>query len=305
MAVSSTGSPGDGHPVPTAVELDRADDQGPLGVLDRRTGPPQHRLDPGHDLARAERLGDVVVAAQLQAEHPVDLVVAGGAEQDRHPVALGAQRAAHLGAVHPGQPDVEDQGDRAAAGGRPPGRRARCRPTCTPKPSRRRYMPSRSAMGRSSSATSTRPRDLSAHGRPILPSGSEFGPAVGSRSASRDRLSRCRRLGVVASIPSITFQATMPATRISDADPEDDRLGDHDPERAHGEGDHDDRSAPVQFAGVLPVVVVLDVLGDSGRWPCWTHVARRSRRGAPRAAVSAAPLWHQRRGPAGAAPRPS
>ena len=53
-----------------------------------------------------ERLGDVVVGAQLEAEHAVDLAVAGGEEQHRH-VLVGADAAAHLEAVDVGQADVE------------------------------------------------------------------------------------------------------------------------------------------------------------------------------------------------------
>ena len=36
--------------------------------------PAQHRVDPQRQLARAERLGDVVVGAELQADHPVGLL---------------------------------------------------------------------------------------------------------------------------------------------------------------------------------------------------------------------------------------
>jgi hypothetical protein len=81
-------------------------------------GAPDHRLHPGDDLARGEGLGDVVVGAELEAEHAVDLVVARGAEQDRHPVAVGPQPPAHLGAVHLRQPDVEHHRDGAQGAGR-------------------------------------------------------------------------------------------------------------------------------------------------------------------------------------------
>ncbi len=49
-----------------------------------RCGAAQDDVDAGHQLARAERLGDIVVAADLEPEHAVDLLVAGRQEQDRH-----------------------------------------------------------------------------------------------------------------------------------------------------------------------------------------------------------------------------
>ena len=44
----------------------------------------QHRLDAGHQLARAEGLGNVVVGAQLEPDHAVGLLVARGQHDDRH-----------------------------------------------------------------------------------------------------------------------------------------------------------------------------------------------------------------------------
>ena len=70
-------------------------------------GPPQERLDPAHQLAQAERLGQVVVRAELEADDLVDLVVAGGQDEDRRLRAGGAQPAQDLEAVDAGQPDVE------------------------------------------------------------------------------------------------------------------------------------------------------------------------------------------------------
>ena len=43
----------------------------------------QQRLDPAQQLAQAERLGQVVVGAQLQADDLVDLLVTGGQHQHR------------------------------------------------------------------------------------------------------------------------------------------------------------------------------------------------------------------------------
>ena len=68
----------------------------------------QQRLDPAHQLAQAERLGQVVVGAELEADDLVDLVVAGGQDEDRHLGAGRPQAAQDLEAVHPGQAHVED-----------------------------------------------------------------------------------------------------------------------------------------------------------------------------------------------------
>ena len=75
---------------------------GGLGVLQ----PPQHRLDPRHQLPRGERLGDVVVPAQFQPQHAVDLIIAGRQEDDRRAAGL-ADTAADLGAVQLRHGDIE------------------------------------------------------------------------------------------------------------------------------------------------------------------------------------------------------
>ena len=76
--------------------------------IGRRLGlrPPQHRLDPRDELARAERFRHVVVCAQLQAEHTVDLLVARR-EHDHRRLGAGADLSADLEAVDAGEPDVE------------------------------------------------------------------------------------------------------------------------------------------------------------------------------------------------------
>ena len=68
----------------------------------------QQRLDPAHQLAQPERLGQVVVGAELEPDDLVDLVVARGQDQHRHLGPRGAQTAQDLEAVHPGEADVED-----------------------------------------------------------------------------------------------------------------------------------------------------------------------------------------------------
>src|SRR6266540_4604321 len=44
----------------------------------------QNDIHPRDEFARAERLCDIIVATDLEAEHPVDLVVARRKKQDRH-----------------------------------------------------------------------------------------------------------------------------------------------------------------------------------------------------------------------------
>ena len=66
----------------------------------------QRRLDAAAELAHRERLGDVVVGAELEAEHLVDLLGLGRQHDDRHR-ARGAQPPAHLEAVEVGHHHVE------------------------------------------------------------------------------------------------------------------------------------------------------------------------------------------------------
>ena len=70
------------------------------------------RPDPGRELAQAERLGDVVVGAELQADDLVELGVLGGQHDDRH-ARFGADDAADLDARQLGQHQVEQDEVRA------------------------------------------------------------------------------------------------------------------------------------------------------------------------------------------------
>ena len=83
------------------AELDRLSG-GALGS----TGATQDGTDARDDLARAERLDDVVVGSQLQAENPVHLGAAGGEHDDRH-LGAPAQLATDVAAVAVGQGEVE------------------------------------------------------------------------------------------------------------------------------------------------------------------------------------------------------
>ena len=80
----------------------------------------QQRADPRAELADRERLRDVVVRAELEPEHLVELVVARGEHDDRHR-ARRPQPLADLEPVEPRQHQVEhDQVDRLL--GEPPQR---------------------------------------------------------------------------------------------------------------------------------------------------------------------------------------
>ena len=55
--------------------------------------PAQHRADPGDQLARAERLGHIIVGAGLEAADPVALLAARGEHDDRHVGGLARRRS--------------------------------------------------------------------------------------------------------------------------------------------------------------------------------------------------------------------
>ena len=84
------------------------DDPAARGVGEVAVGPTQQRADPAHQLAQRERLRDVVVRAELQADHLVELVAPRRQEQDRRLGADRAEAAQHLEPVDARQPDVED-----------------------------------------------------------------------------------------------------------------------------------------------------------------------------------------------------
>ena len=67
----------------------------------------QDDVDAGDEFARAERLGDVIVAADLEAEHTVDFVVPRRKKQDRNVGGL-ANFAADVQSVEFGHADIQD-----------------------------------------------------------------------------------------------------------------------------------------------------------------------------------------------------
>src|SRR5579875_987571 len=97
---------GDRHLAGVAAQHDLARRQ--HLVLDAPLGAAEDRLDPGGELARRERLRDVVVRAELEAGDPVRLLVAGGEHHDRH-LRAGADPAADLEGVDAGQAEGEGE----------------------------------------------------------------------------------------------------------------------------------------------------------------------------------------------------
>jgi hypothetical protein len=75
----------------------------------------QDHVDPRDQLARAERLCHVIVAADLEFQHAIDLVVARGEKQDRHVGGL-SDLAADFKPVKLGHADVEDDEVRPVGG---------------------------------------------------------------------------------------------------------------------------------------------------------------------------------------------
>ena len=78
----------------------------------------QRGADAGDELLHAERLGQVVVGAELQRLDDAGLVGTAGKDQHRHIVARGAPAAEQLLPGDVGQPEVEDHelGARRRAG---------------------------------------------------------------------------------------------------------------------------------------------------------------------------------------------
>jgi len=58
--------------------------------------PTQHRPHPGDQLARVERLAEIIVGADLKADDAVDVFFQRGQENDGHVRALGAQIPADI-----------------------------------------------------------------------------------------------------------------------------------------------------------------------------------------------------------------
>ena len=87
------------------------------------TGASQHGLHAGDQFARRERLGQVVVGPEFEAQQLVELVVAGREHDDRRR-RVAADGSSHVQAVGPGQAQVQDDEVRLALADRGEGGRA-------------------------------------------------------------------------------------------------------------------------------------------------------------------------------------
>ena len=119
------------------VDLEAAEAQHLVAGRLRR-GAAQQRLDARQQLARLERLGQVVVGAELEADDAVHRLAARGEHQQRQVARarVGAQLAAEVEAVAVGQHQVEHQRVVAARGAAARGRRPASRRSSTSKPAR-------------------------------------------------------------------------------------------------------------------------------------------------------------------------
>src|SRR6185369_6660614 len=97
----------DAAPLEVDDEVAVADDPPARGVTEVAVRPPEQGLDPAHQLAQPERLRQVVVRAELEPDHLVDLVVARRQHQHRRLRAGCPEPAQDLEPVHAGQPDIE------------------------------------------------------------------------------------------------------------------------------------------------------------------------------------------------------
>ena len=82
-----------------------------LASLGPASGPAEHGLDPGEQLLPAERLGDVVVGARLEAAHLLQLGRPGGQHRHRH-VGKVADALERLPTIQLGHRDVQEDGVR-------------------------------------------------------------------------------------------------------------------------------------------------------------------------------------------------
>ena len=93
-------------PMASQVHFDIAIDQ---SLVIAWLGTAQDGAHTGHQFARAERLGNVIVGSGIQTTHPVAIFAAGGQHDDRHVAGalIAADTPAHLDPGKRGQHPVE------------------------------------------------------------------------------------------------------------------------------------------------------------------------------------------------------
>ena len=71
----------------------------------------ENGFHPSYQLSRTERLGDVVIGAEFQAENAIGLAGPGGQENDRSRGGMGvtANAAAKIEAITPGNHDIQQE----------------------------------------------------------------------------------------------------------------------------------------------------------------------------------------------------
>ena len=132
--------------------VEREAEHGDLAGLGRRAA--QQRAQPDDDLLDVKRLGDVVIAAGVEAGQAIGQRVARGQEQHRREHAAGAHRLAEVAAVGVGQADVDDERVGRAMCGDVRERVDASRYSPAPKPSARKVRTSTSRRPASSSTIS-------------------------------------------------------------------------------------------------------------------------------------------------------
>ena len=108
---------------PRHIELDVGADSNHVGRGVEALGTAQHGAHSRDQLLRAERLGQVIVRAQLEPDQLVRLLGARGEHDDRH-LTVASQGAGDVQPVEPREPEVEDDQVRPPSPRRTEGRRA-------------------------------------------------------------------------------------------------------------------------------------------------------------------------------------
>jgi hypothetical protein len=108
VPVSWRGSPSRNTRCIRNYELEGAGPEGPLRASAPRSTPAKNGIDPGEEFIDAERLGDIVIAPDIEPHHHVHLLVTGG-EKDDGEIGDPADVPAQVESASVGKPNVEDR----------------------------------------------------------------------------------------------------------------------------------------------------------------------------------------------------